>query len=280
MPVLLAPRIDSVLEGMRASFAHPDKVHDLRVAIRRLRTALSACRLLLKNDRRRALDSALRREQRQLGNVREWDVFMASLQTQTDNNPTHELRDQAARKRKRALRRLKSTMDSTKIRRLTRSLDRLKRKLPEIAETQCLFCMAHTALDRRHIKLSAVTLHACGDRKWLHQLRIQVKKLRYTIELFAALYPASIQRRLLSMLRRLQDELGAMHDLMAEKDLILQLRRGTRRRAASSIAKLERRRFVALRRRRIQLDKYIGDLTSLQPFWHVPGVVRKSRNSA
>jgi CHAD domain-containing protein len=54
-------------------------VHDMRVAIRRLRSAMGAFGMCFPNKRRRALQVRIRRLGRKLGEVRDADVQLASL---------------------------------------------------------------------------------------------------------------------------------------------------------------------------------------------------------
>jgi hypothetical protein len=64
---------------------------------------------------------------------------------------------------------------------------------------------------------SQAALHA-DDSSALHRLRIAVKRLRYTLEIFADVLPETC-RSFLPQLERLQDELGALHD----SDLLIAL---------------------------------------------------------
>lgn len=51
----------------------------------------------------------------------------------------------------------------------------------------------------------------------LHQLRIECKKLRYLMELFASLYPRRRMRRLMRTLKKLQDNLGDFQDFEVQQ---------------------------------------------------------------
>ena len=52
----------------------------------------------------------------------------------------------------------------------------------------------------------------------LHRLRIDCKKLRYLLEFFQSLFPASEIKRLIDQLKRLQDNLGLFNDLSVQQD--------------------------------------------------------------
>ena len=65
-----------------------------------------------------------------------------------------------------------------------------------------------------------------GDRlEWTdalqrHQLRIRIKRLRYTCEPFAALYSRGGMRRYLEKLEALQDILGELNDIAVGRRLL------------------------------------------------------------
>jgi CHAD domain-containing protein len=80
-----------------------------------------------------------------------------------------------------------------------------QRKLPKLAGR---------LLDRaaRRVKKRGRTAQSREERD-LHHLRIALKKLRYTAEFFASLYPKKKSRRYLETVRGLQEHLGALNDI-------------------------------------------------------------------
>ena len=66
------------------------------------------------------------------------------------------------------------------------------------------------------LKKGRPLLKNAEDEK-LHSLRIACKKLRYLLEFFASLYPEDDVQRLISDLRRLQDNLGEFNDLSVQQ---------------------------------------------------------------
>jgi CHAD domain-containing protein len=56
----------------------------------------------------------------------------------------------------------------------------------------------------------------------VHRLRIQCKKLRYSMEFFASLYPKQKLRALLRQLKELQDHLGRFNDLSVQQGMLRQ----------------------------------------------------------
>jgi len=82
---------------------------------------------------------------------------------------------------------------------------------------------AAAALERRHrqVRRRGRKL-ARRDAAELHRLRIAVKKLRYTVEFFAPLYPAPRVARVSRPLKALQDALGGINDCATAARLLAQ----------------------------------------------------------
>jgi CHAD domain-containing protein len=76
-----------------------------------------------------------------------------------------------------------------------------------------------------------------------HQLRIALKKLRYTAEFFETLYPRKRTHKYIEALKRLQDDLGHLNDVVVAERLVGDLlgrsatneRRGALQRAAGPV---------------------------------------------
>jgi triphosphatase len=58
------------------------------------------------------------------------------------------------------------------------------------------------------------------DAEGLHELRKELKKLRYSVELLAPLHSGKRQRAFLKALKTLQDDFGALNDAAAARDLL------------------------------------------------------------
>lgn len=56
--------------------------------------------------------------------------------------------------------------------------------------------------------------------KYLHQLRIECKKLRYLLEFFASLFPQREMSLLIKHLKKLQDNLGAFNDYSVQQKML------------------------------------------------------------
>ena len=76
---------------------------------------------------------------------------------------------------------------------------------------------------KRHRKICrlARTITADTPDERVHELRILCKKLRYLLEFFAPLYPASAVKPVLKPLKRLQDNLGLFNDYSVQQAFLL-----------------------------------------------------------
>ncbi|GBE13736.1 MAG TPA: CHAD domain-containing protein [Desulfobacteraceae bacterium] len=60
-----------------------------------------------------------------------------------------------------------------------------------------------------------------SDKK-MHRLRIHCKKLRYSLEFFASLFPPADIRTVINQLKKLQNNLGAFNDLSVQQEMLHQ----------------------------------------------------------
>jgi CHAD domain-containing protein len=102
-----------------------------------------------------------------------------------------------------------------------------------------------------------------------HELRIALKKLRYTIELFAGLYDAEETKRFIQSLKRLQDKLGEANDLQTGRKLVGELSPAGRR---STAVAQSGQRLLAWHARRIakaepKLRDHVHELFEAPRFW-------------
>ena len=72
----------------------------------------------------------------------------------------------------------------------------------------------------RDVLLEGKSITPTSPVEDFHQLRKSCKKLRYLMEIFRALYPASKVRALIKGLKNLQDDLGELQDLEAHIEIL------------------------------------------------------------
>ena len=103
-----------------------------------------------------------------------------------------------------------------------------------------------------------------------HRLRIALKKLRYTAEATASLYPPDAVAPLTGRLKRLQDELGHLNDVRVGHEILAGLtsEAGPNRAIAEAgrhMLDWHERRLID---REPKLREHLRELFDTQPFWH------------
>ena len=205
--------VASCLDHYRANeaplLAGGDKetLHQARVALRRMRSALSLIvPMLPRNKQLEKQRKELERLTRKFGAVRELDVLVER------SGPS--LRDALLAHREQAYARLARRLRRRKTQRLLSELSEWSRQ-PSSGEARL---WASELLDERlaRVRKRGKKFGALSARK-RHRLRIEVKKLRYGAEFFASLFTEKkAQSRCASFvetLSSLQDLLGELNDL-------------------------------------------------------------------
>lgn len=204
----------------------PEGLHDLRTAVRRLRTTLETVEDAPTFDRKRLhqLRQRLGRLARTLGRVRDLDVLRDHLERFASAHPSFaaDLKPLYAELNARhahARRALLDELDRPRTSRLLRQLDRLAAHPPmsvhhgaAAAHPPLVRHFAGGAIWRRYEAVLAFETDLPGaSPETLHALRIACKRLRYTLELFAdGLGPDAAP--LLEAVTAAQDDLGTLHD--------------------------------------------------------------------
>jgi inorganic triphosphatase YgiF len=261
----------------------PEGVHQMRVALRRLRSLLSAAKKLLPRDQRRAVAEQLAGLAAPLGPARNFDVFAAELlqplRCKHQGEPGWgELSAAAERARGEAHDRVKTEILSPRhaetVLRLLRWFDGCGWRASEAPELPGLAApiasVAADILDRRRRKVRKRSRgFARLTPKERHRLRIAVKKLRYTLELLRSLYPKRDARRFVKLLKPVQDELGHANDVRVAYGLVIEL--GKISEPADPIAasggQLLELHERALLRDDPKLRKRLRRLNRAAPFW-------------
>lgn len=193
-------------------------LHQARVALRRLRTALSLFRPLLAGDPRLGRFAAeLRELAGLLGRVRDVDVLLAG--------GDEALRPRLAEARAARFAAVRARLEASATRRLMLDLAewlavgewRVRPADPEAAREEAV-PFAAALLDRRRRRLKRRGRGLAGlDDEARHRVRIEAKKLRYAAEFFGGLWTGKKARRraaaFADAIEALQDELGRLNDL-------------------------------------------------------------------
>jgi triphosphatase len=219
--------------------ASPVPVHQMRVATRRLRSALSIFRHAAACPEVEPLSAALRDTAAQLGAARDWDVFLAGTGAQVaamfpDDRRLRALLSAGRRRRAAAYAGLRLHLDGAAFRGLSVSLACAAALRPwkgrDPAQDAMLradtegFAAAVLARRLRRVRQDGRGLRHLPVPA-LHELRKDCKRLRYAAEFFQPLFPDKSARRFVRHLAGLQDALGLLNDGAAAAGLLAQLGR-------------------------------------------------------
>ncbi len=216
---VLDRRIHALVDHLPAALeGDTSAVHQARVASRRLREALPVFGAALHRRRVRRLGTRLRRLTRALGEVRESDVLLDTLETLVTEQHAppevvHVVQPEIGRERSLAFEHLTQVFDAGRARRLLARLERFARHIPSPdVDSSWRSVHADRIRQRAHALLGAVAdAGALFDADRLHAVRIAVKKLRYALEL-AGEVKIVAAGALVRQLREIQEILGQLHD--------------------------------------------------------------------
>ena len=212
----------------------PEGVHQMRVALRRLRSAVSIFGRLMAPEARDWLGGEAKRTIGSLGPARDWDVFLTEslapvLAARPDDGRLLALRAAAEDARAEGYETARAAIGSPAY---TRFLLQLGRWIEvggwrEGATAkgaawleQPIVAFADRLLAKRHRKaLQRGRNLAELSPEQRHRARIALKKLRYATEFFDGLYKKKRAGRYLAALKQLQDALGHLNDVAVAERL-------------------------------------------------------------
>lgn len=206
----------------------PEGVHQVRVALRRLRSALGLFKTHVPAVQRTALAAEAKWLLGELGAVRDLDVFIHVLAADftprvVEDEGFAQLIRTARAQRDAAQAAAVHSLSGTRARRFAARLDTWLegRGWRDGGTAADAAGFAREAINRRLRKIKGA---AQGIAKLpipaRHDLRIAVKKARYGIEFFHGLLPQKRAQRWTAALKRVQDSLGHMNDLdVAERTI-------------------------------------------------------------
>lgn len=265
-----------------AAGVFPEPVHQMRVALRRLRSAMS---LFARATGCAELDAAKAQVKplaAALGPARDWDVFTAGTGRAVEaafegDVAVARLLAAAERRRLASYRTLRETLESQQFRILALTLVRLAVTRPwerapdadprqaELLDADLRHYAAHALQRRLRHARTAGENSAAMSLSDLHGLRIQCKRLRYAAEFFAPLFPGRDTRRFVRALSALQERLGHLNDGAAADGLMASLGSGGGRAFAAGVV----RGFVAAQSRdvRAKAERSWRKFQQVKTFW-------------
>lgn len=273
-----------ILDNEAAVLARiPEGLHQIRVALRRLRSVLSAFRSMLPEDHYRWVSGETKELADALGDARNWDVLALSLLPPAiaalpAGEELASLSKACARRRQEEFERAREAVLSP---RHTQALLRLAhwfesrawRDQPDsggpvqlaspvtaiaprlMEERMCAFLKKSRHLDRL-------------DEQGRHKLRIASKKLRYMIEALGSLYKARQTNPFLLRLKPIQEILGHANDVAVARRLLKTVTGPGSRRSlgyASGLVLGWQSRGLADQEK--ELGNHLARLRNTKPFW-------------
>ena len=262
--------------------ADPEYLHQARVALRRLHSALMVFSPALSDSALKPLGEELHWLMGVLGPARDWDVFtMQTLPPLLAAKPGSALaslaRDgEAHRSEARAT--MTTAVSSRRLPHLLLEAGRMLLLRPwaqakdrSAWQSAPAATLAESVLERRQRQLLRrgrhfVRLPAAAR----HRLRIAAKKQRYAAEFFAELYPPKAARAYIKILSALQDGLGALNDI-AVTGRLLDALRGSRAANRAWACGLVQDWVESRAQARIaELEPAWRRMKKARPFWRKP----------
>ena len=238
----------------------PECVHQARVALRRVRSAIR----LFDRERRgvpRSLAGELRWFARALGEARDWDVItdetLPSLTAGIGADAVKALVAKAEGRRRQARADIRKAARSARYAALVLNGERWC-LTPAPSGAELLADAAAPALKSASKKLfKEARFFTALTPPRRHQVRILAKRLRYALDLFAVALPKQAAARYTDALSELQDSLGELNDASVATAVLPQLTKSERIRKSVQqwLASMESERVLNIEVRLLALSK-------------------------
>ena len=233
LKAVLFSLLETVEANRRALLAgdeDPERLHQFRVAMRKMRALLGQMAGAFDWEWARDVRESLKALMRRTGDKRDLDVYLLEIpryleRVEVKHRPGIRALERYLRGKVAAEEaKLEAFLRSDELARTLRQLKTFVRSegsghLFEVAERP-LVLEAKRALKRRRAKVEkmgrAIDAHAPAHK--YHELRIEVKKLRYLMEFCASLFEEEAYAVVLKRLKRLQTLLGEHQDLEVQRN--------------------------------------------------------------
>jgi triphosphatase len=259
----------------------PDGVHQMRVAIRRLRSVVATMRQMLPPEQYQWVTQTLKWMAGVLGAARNWDVFSSGLlapvrsvllrgQELDEFCRVCEHERRSAHESANAL--IRSPQYTAALLKLSQWFASRSWRNQPVSEQSALLMapieiVAPTLIGPRYkkVKKSAVGFAKLSPQR-RHEFRIAIKKLRYTIEVFKDLFDSQKVAEFVGLLKPLQDDLGYINDVRVANELFtdLQISNAGIARAAGIVLGWHDRGVADTDRK---LRKHVRKFREARPFW-------------
>ncbi|MGH6969461.1 MAG: CHAD domain-containing protein, partial [Stellaceae bacterium] len=235
LAVILRRCLAHMLANERAALGGKEEgVHQMRVALRRLRVALALFKSMLPEVERYWVAGEVKWLAAVLGHARNWDIAGSLIRrvrsSLADDRDLIALARATERERRRSYDALHAALSTRRYGQFalglmgwieTRAWRRPGALETSILQVSVVGKLADDVLERRYRKArnrarNFDRLGAVGR----HRLRIALKKMRYAADSFASIYANKAVHRYIKRLETLQDGLGLLNDIAASEKLL------------------------------------------------------------
>lgn len=236
--IILRSNFDNMLAWAPIAYhnEHIEGVHQVRVALRRLRSVVSVFRKAIPRDITDAWNQEMRWVATGFGPARDLDVFIdEGLNAMAGKIPLQsgekKLRALATKHQDAAYADVKTLMDGDRYKNFVTNFDLwikdrgwFQVEMP--AETRADLGKSVVTYAKKVMKKRLATVLHTGENmetmsdEALHQLRIECKKLRYATEFFSTLFDPEGMATFTQQLKEVQGHLGIMNDVAVMPDLL------------------------------------------------------------
>ncbi|HYG78868.1 MAG TPA: CHAD domain-containing protein [Pyrinomonadaceae bacterium] len=218
------------LRAAALDWSDPEGVHDMRVASRRVRSALRDFSPYLRGRKLRRVKNDLKSLADALGLVRDEDVAIMALEKLAEEAPAEvwagvrQFTDGRQKRRERARARLERVLTEDALAELREDFDdalagavRAGRREEDDGEKGTLISFRRAGREIILARLAEFqklsrSLYSPLKSEPLHRLRIAAKRLRYAVELFTACWQEGALAPFAKEVAKMQTSLGELHD--------------------------------------------------------------------
>lgn len=212
-------------------------VHLYRVNIRKTRSLISLFKKSFGSERYQLLKTELKIAGSQTNNLRDLDVFLMDQDYYRSLLPENlwpglnQIFRRIKRRRAIALKKVTSSLTGTAYQEQIGHLLLTLQQPPEFMAKQSDSGIRQLAgrkilAQYQQIYTDGMAIQDTTPDQEVHNLRIECKKLRYLLELFAELFPADKVKQLVKLLKVLQDNLGRFNDFSVQREFLVHFGQG------------------------------------------------------
>lgn len=245
-------------------------IHQTRVALRRMRAALSLFRGAVHGPTDTRLVRALSAEAKWLAGecapARDLHVFL----TETVEEVPPEVKRIAARLARTHIERARTALSGARYNAFDGQLVTFIQGDPAEGSSGRLEDFGRSLLDHRHVKVDHRGRHLASlDDEQLHRLRIAIKKLRYAATFLRPAFASNTAKAYIDVTVRLQGALGAMNDSVVASQMLEDIAIAARptEHVEQVLAQLGKQARSGNKRRRRKLEAAWKKFRKAERFW-------------